>query len=158
MKNSTKHWDIHGWWLEFHPSRHVSGWNSNCVVGNPTWHNGIENWMLEVFANFQKIIPKRNLACIIPMGLDIWWVSEQPQPLDVIQNWVFVIMWLDFQPQKTTKKYEMCLRGQQNKKSYLKHLQYQGNMDEKDWIRKKYKESYHWEKPLPKTKNCCLMQ
>ena len=119
MKNSTKHWDIHGWWLEFHPSRHVSGWNSNCVVGNPTWHNGIENWMLEVFANFQKIIPKRNLACIIPMGLDIWWVSEQPQPLDIIQNWVFVIMWLDFQPQKTTKKYEMCLRGQQNKNFIL---------------------------------------
>ena len=75
--------------------------------------------MLGVFANFQKIIPKINFISKIPMGLDIWWVSEQPQPLDVIQNWVFVIMWLDFQPQKTNKKYEMCSSGRQKKQFIL---------------------------------------
>ena len=37
-----------------------------------------------------------------------------------------------------------CVLGASKIKiSYLKHLQYQGNMGEKDWIRKKYKESYH---------------
>ena len=106
-------------WLEFHPSCHLSGWNSNYGVGNPTCHKVFENWMLEVFANFQKIIPKINFISKIPMGLDIWWVSEQPQPLDIIQNWVFVIMWLDFQPQKTTKKYEMCRSGRQKKQFIL---------------------------------------
>ena len=75
--------------------------------------------MLEVFANFQKIIPKINSTYKIPMGLDIWWVSEQPQPLDVIQNWVFVIMWLDFQPQKSNRKYEMCRSGRQKNQFIL---------------------------------------
>ena len=73
--------------------------------------------MLEIFANFQKIIPKINVIAKIPMGLDIWWVSEQPQLLDVIQ--VFVIMWLDFQPQKTTKKYEMGRSGRQKNQFIL---------------------------------------
>ena len=41
--------------------------------------------------------------------------------------------------------------------SSLKHLQFQGNMGENDWIRRKNIESYHWEKPLPKIKNCSLM-
>ena len=71
------------------------------------------------------------------MGLDIWWVSEQPQPLDVIQNWVFVIMWLDFQPQKSNKKYEMCSSGRQKNQFILETPSISGQNGLKGFDKKK---------------------
>ena len=52
------------------------------------------------------------------MGLKIHCVSEQQCLLESIQIWVFVMMWLVFQPPKTTKKYEICPNTQQTSTFY----------------------------------------
>jgi hypothetical protein len=41
-------------WLEFHPSHHLGGWNTNHVVGNPTCIQRVENMMLSAFSNFEN--------------------------------------------------------------------------------------------------------
>ena len=43
------------------------------------------------------------------------------------------------------------------KLAFLSSLQFQGNMDENGWRKRKQTESFHRKKPLPKTKNCSLM-
>ena len=68
--------------------------------------------MLGTFANFPNIAYAFEYAHAQPMGPGIQCVSDQPKQLDTIQNLVFVTMWLDFQPLKTTKKYEICPKTQ----------------------------------------------
>ena len=43
------------------------------------------------------------------------------------------------------------------KLAFLNHHQFQGNMDENGWRKRKQTKSFHRKKALPNTKNCCLM-
>ena len=64
-------------WLEFHPSHHLGGWNTNHVVGNPTCIQRVENMMLSLFFNFENWNHIWNSQVKTHVDDGIWWVSKR---------------------------------------------------------------------------------